>query len=258
MKFIGEDLKEFLEEKYDLYNRKDFIASDPVSIPHLFSKKQDIEIAGFLASVIAWGQRPTILSNSKWLLRHMDFDPHAYLLHFTAKDEKQFASFVHRTFNGLDCQYFLRSLRKIYRQFDSLEDLFILKDVPSEPDFKNNIAQWRAFFFSLQHLKRTEKHFADPQAGSAAKRINMFLRWMIRKDNRGVDLGIWKNVQPSRLICPLDVHSGRVARKLGLLTRKADDWKAASELTENLKLLDPKDPVKFDFALFGLGVFERF
>lgn len=251
------ELKDFLDEKYERYNRNGFIESDPISIPHLFSKKQDIEIAGFLAAAIAWGQRPTILRNAKWLLRHMDFDPHAFILNFSKSDERTFADFVHRTFNGSDCIYFLKALRNIYSHFDSLESLFLQND-PIDDTYRENIIHWRSYFFSLKHLKRTEKHFSDPAAGSAAKRINMFLRWMVRSDQHGVDFGIWKKADPSRLICPLDVHSGRVARKLGLLERKADDWKAAVELTSRLKTLDPADPVKYDFALFGLGVFERF
>lgn len=252
------ELKDFLEKKYRQYNTPDFIATDPVSIPLLFTGKQDIEIAGFLAATIAWGQRPTILRNAQWLLRHMDFDPHAYLLHASEKELKQFESFVHRTFNGTDCRFFMKALRKIYLHFDSLEDLFLVQDDPTETDYSNNIVRWRKYFFKTDHEQRTEKHFADPSAGSAAKRINMFLRWMVRKDNCGVDPGIWKKTDPARLICPLDVHSGRVARKLGLLKRNANDWKAAAELTDELRKMDPADPVKYDFALFGLGVFERF
>lgn len=254
----GTDLKNFLEEKYLQYNRPDFIESDPVSIPHEYSKKQDIEIAGFLAAVIAWGQRPTILRNARWLLRHMDVAPHVFILNFTPRDEQRFRKFVHRTFNGSDCIFFLRALRKIYAEYDSMEDLFIKEDNPWEPDYKENIIRWRAAFFNQKHLLRAEKHFSNPAAGSATKRINMFLRWMIRHDSNGVDLGIWKKADKSRLICPLDVHSGRVARKLGLLRRNADDWKAAVELTTELRKMDPADPVKYDFALFGLGVFERF
>lgn len=249
------DLKDFLEEKYFLYSREDFIESDPVSIPHRFTKKEDIEISGFLAATIAWGQRPVILRNSMSLMEKMDHAPHDFIKNFTASDLKPFRKFVHRTFNDVDCVYFLKALQKIYTEKKSLEHLFKEFHDAGQPDYKEAISKWRQYFFALRHQPRTLKHFAQPVDGSAAKRINMFLRWMIRKDS--VDFGIWK-MESSLLTCPLDVHSARVARKLGLLNRKQNDWQAASELTGALRKFNSRDPVRYDFALFGMGVFEKF
>jgi len=249
------ELKDFLDEKTFLYNTIKFIETDPVSIPHLFSKKEDIEIAGFFAATIAWGQRPTILRNARQLMHWMDDDPHRFILDFTKKDLKRFEKFVHRTFHGSDCTYFLQALQYIYRNNGGLSTLFEKK---KSNNMQSAIIHARRVFFELPHLQRTEKHFSDPEAGSAAKRLNMFLRWMVRKDLQGVDFGTWKGITMAELICPLDVHSGRVARKLGLLRRKQNDWKAAVELTSSLKRFDSADPVKYDFALFGLGVFEKF
>ena len=252
------ELKEFLDEKVSYYNHQRFIQSDPISIPHRYSKKEDIEISGFLTATIAWGQRITILKNANVLLKLMDESPHDFILNFSKNDLLPFRKFVHRTFNGVDCIYFLKSLQNIYREKKSLEILFTDQfNAKTDKDFKAAINGWRQFFFSLPHADRTLKHFSNPLQGSASKRINMFLRWLIRKDSSGVDFGLWK-FNPSLLICPLDVHSASVARKLGLLKRKQNDWEAAAELTGKLKSFDPKDPVKYDFALFGLGVFEKF
>lgn len=256
-KLRSQELKDFLDEKYTLYNRSEFIQEDPVSIPHRFSKKEDIEISGFLAATIAWGQRPVIIKNANALLNRMDESPHEFVISFSKKDLKPFKSFVHRTFNGDDCTYFMLALQNIYREKKSLETLFTEHTNDVHADYKEAINGWRKFFFSLPHPQRTLKHFAHPLEGSAAKRINMFLRWMIRKDVSGVDFGLWK-LNAARLTCPLDVHSARVARKLGLLKRNQNDWQAASELTLALKTFDKNDPVKYDFALFGLGVFEKF
>jgi uncharacterized protein (TIGR02757 family) len=252
---MNQALKDFLEDKVRLYNRPEFIESDPVSIPHLFTKHEDIEISGFLAATIAWGQRPVILKNANRILKKMDMAPHDFILSFTKKDLLPFRDFVHRTFNADDLIFFLNALRYIYKKHGTMEKAFISAD---DEKIKERITALRSDFFTLPHLKRTEKHFSDPSAGSAAKRINMFLRWMVRKDKYGVDFGIWKSISPAQLICPLDVHSARVARKLRLLRRKQNDWKAAEELTRKLRKFDPADPVKYDFALFGLGVFEKF
>ncbi|CAN5387559.1 TIGR02757 family protein [soil metagenome] len=251
-------MKDFLEEKFLLYNNPSFIETDPVSIPHLFSKKEDIEIAGFLAATIAWGQRPTILKNSKTLMCLMDDSPHEFITGFKEQDLKRFTHFVHRTFNGTDCVYFLKALKQIYTTYKGLENVFLSGLRQNDNDLQNAISHCRSVFFELPHQKRTEKHFSNPAEGSATKRINMFLRWMVRRDKCGVDFGIWKTISPSLLSCPLDVHSGRVARKLGLLKRKQNDWKATQELTASLSRFDHTDPVKYDFALFGLGVFEKF
>ena len=241
-------LKDFLEEKYKQYNRLNFIENDPVSIPHQFSKKQDIEIAGFLTATIAWGQRKTIIKNANELIRRMDHAPYDFILNSAVIDGRSFHDFVHRTFNGADCIFFLKSLQHIYKKYNSLEDTFKGQDV------KSSILYFRKIFLSITHQTRSEKHISDPEANSACKRINMFLRWMVRKDQCGVDFGIWNAIGAHQLMCPLDVHSGNVARKLGLLNRKQNDWKAVAELTSRLTEFDRNDPVKYDFALFGAGV----
>ncbi|MCF8234641.1 MAG: TIGR02757 family protein [Bacteroidales bacterium] len=250
--FSNKNLKDFLEFKYRQYNRPEFIECDPVSVPHQFKKKEDFEVAGFLTATIAWGQRKTIIRNALSMLERMEFEPHDFILNSTAPEKIKFTTFVHRTFNGIDCVYFLTSLQNIYQNHNGLENCFKGNNV------KKAILNFRKVFFELPHPARTEKHVANPTAGSSAKRINMFLRWMVRKDKQGVDFGLWNQIRPSELFCPLDVHSGRVARKLGLLSRKQNDWKAVEELTANLRKLDACDPVKYDYALFGLGVFEGF
>ncbi len=248
-------LKEFLDNKVNEYNRPEFIKDDPVSIPHFFTKKQDIEIAGFFAAVFAWGNRTTIISKGKELLQRMNNSPYAFITGHTAKDLKSLKGFTHRTFNEDDLYYFIESLHHHYSKYDSLESAFF-------PGRNYSVAQglvhFKNYFFSAEHLKRTEKHISSPLQKSTCKRLNMFLRWMVRKDSNGVDFGLWKNISPSQLICPIDVHVARVAKKLGLLKRKQVDWLAATELTGALCQLDKDDPVKYDFALFNLGVIEKF
>lgn len=250
------DLKKFLDNESAFYNNPGFIVSDPVSIPHLFSKKEDIEISGFFSATIAWGQRPVILKNAARLMEWMDYSPHQFVLHHTPKDTVQFEKFVHRTFNGTDCLYFLKSLQHIYRKKGGMEKIFSEKFAGESAPAKA-IHHFRKIFFEMKHETRTEKHVADPLANSSAKRICMFLRWMVRKDLCGVDFGLWKTIKPSQLACPLDLHSARTARTLGLLSRTQNDWKAVMELTGRLKQLDPADPARYDFALFGIGVNER-
>jgi uncharacterized protein (TIGR02757 family) len=254
----GAAIKDFLDEKFTFYNSEKFIESDPVSIPHQYSKKEDIEIAAFLAATISWGQRKTILRNASLLMSLMDHDPHRFILDFNNSDLRVFKKFIHRTFQPGDCIFFLQSLQNIYRNHGGLETIFKVSGPQKVFETRHAIVSSRKLFFELSHLKRNEKHFSDPSRGSAAKRINMFLRWMVRKDKAGVDFGIWNEIDARHLICPLDVHSGRVARSLGLLKRKQNDWQSAVELTNKLKEFDPKDPVKYDFALFGLGVSENF
>ncbi|MBP7497786.1 MAG: TIGR02757 family protein [Bacteroidales bacterium] len=245
------ELHQFLEQKFNQYNTPAFIANDPISIPHLFAKKEDIEIAGFLAATIAWGQRKSIINNAYKLMQYMDFNPYQFLIHHQPSDLKPFASFCHRTFNGKDALYFIKSLSLIYKDYSSIEDIFI-SSLNKNPDIKTAIHYFRNIFFKLPcSHPLTYRHFSDPQKNSALKRLNMFLRWMVRKDNCGVDFGIWKKVSPALLYCPLDVHSAAVARKLKLLTRKQNDWTAVDELTANLRLHDPSDPAKYDFALFA-------
>jgi len=250
-------LKDFLDEKSDFYNHPGFIPEDPISIPHQFSLKEDIEIAGFLTATIAWGNRKSIIKNANQLLEMMDYAPFEFIVGIETVDLKRFSSFVHRTFNGIDCVFFLESLSNIYKNSGGMEVIFS-KPVQNGMSVKKAIINFRQVFFELPHLHRTEKHLANPLSHSSAKRLNMFLRWMVRADNRGVDFGIWKSIKPADLFCPLDVHSGNVARKLGMLTRKANDWKAVEDLTEILRKLNPDDPIKYDFALFGLGVNEKF
>jgi len=256
------DIKSFLDEKADLYNRPEFITVDPISIPHQFSKKEDIEISGFLTATIAWGQRPTILRNANRLMEMMDNAPHQFILYHSKNDLKPFSKFVHRTFNGIDCIYFIQSLHNIYKKNGGMEKVFNSHLTKKDADLSNAIHQFRELFFSLPHAARSKKHVADPLANSSAKRICMYLRWMVRKDpdsyRDGVDFGIWNSIQMNQLSCPLDLHSARVARSLGLLQRKQNDWKAVTELTNKLKEFDPLDPVKYDFALFGLGINEEF
>jgi len=250
------ELKDYLDEKADFYNRPDFIESDPIQIPHLFTLKEDIEIAGFLAATIAWGNRTMIIRNSHKMMNLMGNAPYDFVMSHSEDDLTEIQSFVHRTFNGADFTTFIRGLKHIYQNHDGLEKVF--SNNLQTDTLQPAIHHLKKVFFEVEHLPRSQKHISDPLNNSAAKRINMFLRWMVRNDNRGVDFGLWKNIPMSALSCPLDVHSGNVARKLGLLNRKQNDAKAVAELDSQLRLMDSQDPSKYDFALFGLGVFEKF
>jgi len=250
------DLKTFLDDKVVEYNQPSFITSDPIQIPHQFTLKEDIEIAGFLAATIAWGNRTMIIKNANRMMELLDDSPFDFIMNHQEQDLKRFSGFVHRTFNSTDLIQFVKSLQHIYTNHNGLENTLAIKD--SSNSYKTAISSFKQVFFEVPHQSRTEKHVSNPLKGSAAKRINMFLRWMVRTDNCGVDFGIWKTHNPANLSCPLDVHSGNVARKLGLLNRKQNDWKALSELDTNLRKLDKSDPSKYDFALFGLGIFEKF
>jgi uncharacterized protein (TIGR02757 family) len=251
------EIKDFLEEKYLRYNNPAFIECDPISIPHSFTGLQDREVSGFLTAAIAWGRRDLILRSSRMLLERMDNEPFEFIVSAGEEELARLSGFVHRTFNGSDCTYFIRGLRQIYSQFNSMEDV-MLEGMSDSGSLRDGLSHLRSIFFSLPHASRNEKHFADVTGGAAGKRLNMFLRWMVRKDNNGVDFGMWKKIDQASLYIPLDLHSGNTARRLGLLERKMNDWKAVEELTEVLRFFDPADPVKYDFALFGLGVFERF
>ena len=253
------ELKEFLDEKYLEFNRPFFIESDPISIPHRFSKKEDIEISAFLTSLIAWGRRDLILRSAGRMMELMDQQPHSFIQHAGKKDLKGVIDFVHRTFNGQDFVAILQFLQFIYQKKASLETVFSEGMRDESANAFSGISALRNLATGLDFFpQRTLKHLSNPEAGSSAKRLNMFLRWMVRNDKHGVDFGIWKQVSPAKLICPLDVHTGRVARNLGLLKRKQNDRKAAEELMQVLRKFDPKDPAKYDFALFGLGVFNGF
>jgi uncharacterized protein (TIGR02757 family) len=250
------ELKLFLDEKVIQYNNQKFIQSDPIQIPHLFTKKEDIEIAAFLAATISWGNRTMIIKNATKMMHLLDNDPFDFVINHKEKDLDSFNNFVHRTFNASDFKQFIRSLKHIYKNYGGLENALKIKD--NSTNYQTTIHKFKKLFFEETQETRTLKHVSDPLKNSAAKRINMFLRWMVRNDKAGVDFGLWTTHNPAHLSCPLDVHSGNVARKLQLLKRKQNDWKALSELDKNLRRLDAKDPVKYDFALFGLGVFEKF
>jgi uncharacterized protein (TIGR02757 family) len=250
------ELKEFLDEKVLLYNNPKFIDSDPIQIPHQFTLKEDIEISGFLTATIAWGNRKMIINNSQRMMQKMGNSPYDFVMNHSETQLESLEGFVHRTFNSDDFITFIKSLEHIYTNHNGLEMAFAKNQQVTSMQF--SIAEFKKLFFEMPHQHRTTKHVSDPIQGSAAKRINMFLRWMCRNDKAGVDFGIWKSISPAALSCPLDVHSGNVARKLGLLTRKQNDARALAELDSALRLLDANDPVKYDFALFGLGVFEGF
>jgi uncharacterized protein (TIGR02757 family) len=254
-----EALKELLDKKVVQFNQPDFIKDDPISIPHLFSKKEDIEIMGFWAAVLAWGQRVTIINKCKELITLMDHAPYDFMINHQENDLKKLLNFKHRTFNSTDTLYFIAFFKDFYQKHASLEEAFSYQMKPHDQNIENGLNGFFNLFFGLEEApERTKKHIASPARKSACKRICMFLRWMIREDTTGVDFGIWKKMQPSQLICPCDVHVDRVARKLGLIQRPQTDWLTAVELTENLKQFDPKDPVKYDFALFGMGVEKYF
>jgi uncharacterized protein (TIGR02757 family) len=289
-------LKDFLDRKVEEYNRPSFIEGDPVSVPHSFTKKQDIEIAGFFAAIFAWGIRTTIINKCGELMKLMDGAPHDFIVNHREKDRKRFEQFCHRTFNATDLLYFISFLQYHYKKNNSLEDAFVgvathpgasrhpsregmgpefmvvsknwqepipslegWREAPGGGSIENALNYFYTYFFSLEHVPpRTRKHIATPMKNSACKRINMYLRWMVRNDKKGVDFGIWKKIQPSALICPLDLHVARVAKRFQLLDRPNPDWQSAVNLTENLRRFDPADPVKYDFALFALGVIEKF
>lgn len=249
-----QELKKFLNAKVDFYNQPSFIKDDPICIPHLFTQQQDIEIAGFFAAIFAWGNRTTIINKSKELMQLMDMQPHQFCLNHNRSGLKRLSGFKHRTFTADDLYYFIVFFHQHYSKYDSLETAFFPRKGMTVEEGLNH---FKNEFFSFEHLKRTEKHISSPKQKSSCKRLNMYLRWMVRNDTKGVDFGIWKNISPADLICPLDVHVSRIARQYGLLQRKQDDWEAALELTANLRTLDKNDPVKYDFALFGTGVMEN-
>jgi uncharacterized protein (TIGR02757 family) len=252
-------LRAFLDRKVEEYNRPSFIEDDPISIPHGYTRKQDIEIAGFFAAIFSWGNRKTIIQKSRELMQLMDNAPYDFIAHHKDTDLKRLLHFKHRTFNTTDLLYFITFLRHHYGRFGSLEDAFLGSFRSPQPEIQSALSSFHEYFFSLGEVPaRTRKHIATPAKNSSCKRLNMFLRWMVRNDDKGVDFGIWKGIPPHRLVCPLDVHVARVARRFGLLSRDQTDWQAAMELTVALRPLDKADPVKYDFALFGLGVMERF
>jgi uncharacterized protein (TIGR02757 family) len=254
-----QSLKDFLNRKVIEYNRPAFVETDPICIPHLFTRQQDIEIAALFAAIFAWGNRTTIISKSTLLLRLMDMAPYEFVKNHQPEDLKKLLTFKHRTFNPTDLLYFIHFLRHHYLRHNSLSTAFTDSMRPADPDITNALNGFYTYFFSLEDAPaRTRKHIATPSKNATCKRLNMFLRWMVRRDQSGVDFGLWHAISPAQLICPIDLHVARVARKFKLLERKQTDWQAALELTSRLKKMDPEDPVKYDFALFGLGVLEKF
>ncbi len=251
---FNKELKDLLEHKFNLYNSTNFIVEDPISIPHAYNQKEDIEIISFLISIISWGNRKSIIKSGNKLREILGSSPIDFIMRFKERDLKKI-DFVHRTFNKFDLIYFLKSLKNIYKNHDGLENVFS-KNLNDEFMY-NNISNFRKIFFSLNHEERTEKHISNPKKNSACKRINMFLRWMVRNDGI-VDFGIWKKIKPSMLSCPLDVHTANIGRKLNLISRKQNDLKTVLELDKKLRLFDKNDPVKYDYALFGMGVYEKF
>lgn len=253
------DLKDFLDNQVDRFNNSNFIDADPISIPHQFSRKEDIEIMGLWAAVMAWGQRPTILAKCKQLIQLMEGAPHQFIIDHKPSDLKPFENFKHRTFNGTDALYFIHFLRFVYQKYASMEDAFFQTNIAENQTIESCLIGFKRLFVSLpDYPARSGKHISSPAQNSACKRLNMFLRWMVRSDDKGVDFGIWKQIKPCQLICPCDLHVERVGRLLGLLHRPKPDWQMALELTENLRQFDDQDPVKYDFALFGLGIDKYF
>lgn len=248
------DLKDFLDDKVALYQKPNFINDDPISIPHEFSLKEDIEISAFLSATIAWGRRAMIMKNARGMMNLLDNSPYDFILNASEKEINKSLNFCHRTFQGVDLQTFIYALRNIYQNHNGLEACFYTE----KDDMSEGISNFKQTFFSIEHLQRTQKHISDPLKGSASKRLIMFLRWMVRPNNKGVDFGVWKTLNPSQLSCPLDVHTANVARKLGLINRKANDWKTVKELDVHLRSFCKEDPAKYDFALFGLGIYEKF
>jgi uncharacterized protein (TIGR02757 family) len=256
---VDEQLKELLDRKAAEYNQALFIPTDPISIPHRFNKKQDIEIAGFFAAIFAWGNRTTIINKTSELMQLMDHSPHEFCLHHSEKDLKRMLDFRHRTFNVTDLLYFISFFQFHYQKNESLETAFSRWMKPGDETVERALKGFHHYFFSLPGApSRTVKHIASPERGSTCKRLNMYLRWMVRKDKAGVDFGLWSRISPSQLVCPIDVHVARVARRFGLITRKQLDWRTALDLTAHLRVLDPSDPARYDFALFGLGAVEKF
>ena len=249
------DIKYLLDDRVNQYNHPDFIDTDPIQIPHRFSRKEDVEIAGFLTATIAWGQRKSIIGNANKLLGMMDNDPYAFITGSSTTEKMVVSKFVHRTFNGNDCLFFLHSLKNIYKHHGGLEQVFSDGYLLENTAF-SALRYFRKIFLAPAHDVHVRKHLSDVTANSSAKRLNMYLRWMVRDDENGVDFGLWKNIPMSALMLPLDVHTGDVGRALGILIRKQNDWKAVEEITAVLRSFDPADPIKYDFALFGIGAFE--
>ena len=250
-------IKNLLDSKRRLYNQPSFIKDDPISIPHRFTKKQDIEISGLFAAVLAWGNRTSIINSCNKLMGWMDDAPHDFILNHKDTDLKGFLGFAHRTFNATDLLYFIHFLQYHYSKYQSLEDAFVPEKKYKHETVEQALIHFHNYFFSIEHPERTRKHISTPQRKSACKRINMYLRWMVRKDKQGVDFGLWKKINMSQLVCPLDVHVASVAYRLGLIDNEKSNWQNAMQLTATLREMNPDDPAVYDYALFGIGMAER-
>jgi uncharacterized protein (TIGR02757 family) len=254
----SQQLKDYLDAKAAYYNQPAFVTGDPICIPHRYSQLQDIEIAGLFAAILAWGNRTTIINKCTELMELFDNAPYDFIRNHQAKDRMRLMGFTHRTFNGLDLMYFVEFLQHYYSNVTSLEFAFSSHIDETDETVEKALAGFRRIFFAMEHPERTGKHISTPERNSACKRLSMYLRWMVRKDENGVDFGLWQHISPSQLICPMDVHVSRVATRLGLISSADANWKTALELTARLRELEPGDPVKYDFALFGLGVIEKY
>ncbi len=252
-KLTSEEIKEYLDVKYEKFAALEFIENDPIQIPHLFTEKNDIETSGFITATIAWGQRASIIKNAKSFMELMDNSPYDFIINHSEQDLKRFEKSVHRTFNGQDLSFFIKTLKNIYLNHGGIENV-----ISNADSLYDGLVNFNKVFFSIDHLGRTRRHVANVEKGSAGKRLNMYLRWMVRNDKRGVDFGIWNQIDQSELYIPLDLHSGRIARLLGILNRNQNDWKSVVELTNALRTFDERDPIKYDFALFGVGVNDDF
>jgi uncharacterized protein (TIGR02757 family) len=250
------EIKSFLDEKVIRFNQPSFIKTDPIQVPRKFSEKENIEISAFLTATIAWGNRQAIIKNALHLMSMMDNRPNDFIIHSSESEMAKLGQFVHRTFNGHDCIYFIRSLKNLYKNYGGLQQVFTV-GFRQQQTVKSALEHFHSLFFELEG-ERTRKHVSNVAKGASGKRLNMFLRWMVRNDAAGIDFGLWNEIPASALMLPLEVHTGNVARKLGILKRKSNDWKAVEEVTETLRTFDPADPIKYDFALFGLGAFEKF
>ncbi|MBF5027608.1 TIGR02757 family protein [Planobacterium oryzisoli] len=247
-----EMLKDFLDEKVDLYNHPSYIDSDPIQIPHRFSSREDTEIMAFLMATIAWGNRKSIIASGEKMLDWMGNSPHDFILNHSRKDLQSFEGLpLHRTFSGEDFAHFAGHLKRIFSAYGSLEPLLL--PLQQEENYYHALYRFRCAFL-LESTHRSCKHVSSTYKNSAAKRLLMFLRWMVRRDSRGVDFGLYTTHPAHKLSLPLDVHVGNIARALGILSRRQNDWKAVEELDLIVRTLDPKDPGKYDYALFGLGV----
>ena len=248
-----EELRDLLEHLHDKYNQPEFIEPDPISIPHSFSDRHDREVAGFMAATIAWGNRKAIVKSAARMMQYMDDSPADFVRNASASELAHLQSYVHRTFNGQDFTDFVLAIRGITERWGGIGEFFEQNYVATQ-SIPQVLSLFRKEFFSIEHNPHCEKHLSSIDKGAACKRLNMYLRWFVRRDDRGVDFGLWEKIPMSALYLPLDVHTGNMGRALGLLTRKQSDWKATDEITRSLREFCSDDPVRYDYSLFGAGI----